>query len=122
MTCDRDEVGTRIVNYCYFFLLAVEQVLKHFYARFIKEIDAKAIMYDLEHEKIIGANEVTTISQSNSPRQNSQFLHGHLRRTCDKDSFMTVCDIIIAVEGNPRMNNLGEAMKTKLASELHVQV
>ena len=73
-------------------------------------------MYDLEHEKIIGANEVTTISQNNDPRLNSQFLHGHLRRTCDKDSFMTVCDKIIGVEGNPRMKKLGKDMKTLLES------
>ena len=96
--------------------------MEHFYDRFIKEIDAKAIMYDLEHEKIIGANELTTISQSNNPRQNIQLLYGHLRRTCDKDSFMTVCDIIIGVEGNQRMKKLGKDMKTMLASELYVQV
>ena len=110
------------MNCCSFFFLAVEEILEHFYDRFIKEIDAKAIMYDLEHEKIIGRNEVTTISQNNNPRQNSQFLYGYLRRTCDKDPFMTVCDIIIAVEGNSRMNNLGEDMKTMLESELYVQV
>ena len=110
------------MNCCSFFFLAVEEILEHFYDRFIKEIDAKAIMYDLEHEKIIGANEVTTISQSNNSRYNSQFLYDHLLSKCDKDSFMKVCDKIMAVEGNPRMRKLGEDMKSMLASELYVQV
>ena len=100
----------------------MEQVLDHFYDRFIQEIEAKVIMFDLKSEKVIGATEVTTISQSNNSRYNSQFLYDHLLSKCDKDSFMKVCDKIMAVEGNPRMRKLGEDMKSMLASELYVQV
>ena len=103
--------------YCSFVSLAVEQILEQFCDRFMKEIDAKAIMYELKRKDIIGAAEVTTISQNNNPDQNNGLLYDRLLNTCDDESFTKVCDMIIAVRGNPKMKNLGKEMKSMLASE-----
>ena len=48
------------------------------------------------------------------PTQQNQFLHLILKEKCTEDAFETVCDIITAVEGNPRMKALGESMKRRL--------
>ena len=48
------------------------------------------------------------------PTQQNQFLHLILKEKCTEDAFETVCDIIIAVKGNPKMKALGESMKRRL--------
>ena len=48
------------------------------------------------------------------PTQQNQFLHLILKEKCTEDTLETVCDIITAVKGNPKMKALGESMKRRL--------
>ena len=100
----------------------MEQVLEHFWTRFTEEIDAKAIAFDLKHKGIINDSAVTTIQESNDARRNGQYLHGYLVRTCDEESLVKVCDIIIAVQGNPKMKKLGKDMKEMLECKVHIRM
>ena len=105
-----------------FFFCAVGHVLEHFWTRFTEDVDAKAIAFSLKHEGIINDSAITTIQQSNDARSNGQYLHDYLMRTCDKESLVKVCDIIIAVQGNPKMKSLGKDMKDMLESKHRVHM
>ena len=54
-------------------------------------------------------------------RQN-QILHECLLRKCTEEALRRVCEIIIAVRGNPRMKALGRDMKSMLDSKCCVLV
>ena len=95
----------------------MEQVLDHFRKQFIRDVDASAIVLELEHKNIIAHGDEREISQRLDRTQQNQMLHGRLRHTCTKEALMTVCEVIIAVRGNPRMKELGEDMKRMLESK-----
>ena len=92
----------------------MDQVLDHFRDRFLKEMDASEVVFDLKNKGIISDGVLTAVNKVTSATQQNQFLHAHLERTSTKESLMTVCEVIIAVPGNPRMRALGEDMKRKL--------
>ena len=92
----------------------MEQVLRHFRDRFIEEMDAIAIVFELEHKEIISDSDLMMISNSPSRIVQNQILHAHLMKTCTVEALMSVCDTSIAVPGNPKMNALGRAMKNML--------
>ena len=48
------------------------------------------------------------------PKEQNAFLHLYLKEKCTDEAFKAVCEIIIAVQGNPKMKALGEAMKRML--------
>ena len=94
---------------------AVDQVLDDFRDRFIKEMDANAIIFELEQLKIITEGKMNTIRDTKEPKEKNATLHLLLKKTSTKDSMMTVCKVIIAVEGNPKMQKLGEDMMKMLS-------
>ena len=77
-------------------------------------MDANAIVHDLKHQGIIGDGDVTTITRNPDARQQNQYLHACLLKKCTEDALRKVCEIIIAVQGNPAMKALGEDMKSML--------
>ena len=54
---------------------------------------------------------ITSIPNLN---QQNQTLHDCLRGRCTKEALMAVCEVIIAVQINPRMKDLGEIMRKML--------
>ena len=95
---------------------SAEQILDHFRDQFIDEMDADAVVLELLHKQIIDRGDQKTITRTANPTQQNGFLHLYLKEKCTNKAFAfkTVCDIIIAVKGNPRMNALGKAMKNML--------
>lgn len=77
-------------------------------------MDASAIVYGLKDKEIISDGDEATISVKSSATLQNQFLHGCLKAKCTSEAFLTVCDMIVAVQGNPQMNALGEEMKKML--------
>ena len=92
----------------------MEQVLDHFRDQFIGDVDANDIVSELKHKEVIADGDESEISQRHDRTQQNRMLHGRLRRKCTRDALMTVCEVIIAVQGNPRMRALGEEMKGML--------
>ena len=97
---------------------AVNQVLGHFRDRFITEVDASTIVFELESKGIIPNGVLTAVNEKRDATIQNQILFAHLEKTSTKDSLVTVCEVIIAVPGNPRMRALGEDMKSKLLCKL----
>ena len=93
---------------------AAEQVLHQFQDRFIDEVDADSIVFDLKCKDIIPGGLVTAIRQRFEPTQQNQLLYEHLEKACDEDALMTVCNIMISFKGHPKMNKLGKDMKSML--------
>ena len=95
-----------------------EQVLDHFRDRFIAEMDANAIVLELEHRGIISNGDQTEVRQETNPTQKNQLLHACLKKKCTLEALMVVCDVITEVKGNPKLKSLGEDMKTELEKGL----
>ena len=100
---------------------AAKQVLGHFQSQFIQSMDANAIVHDLVHKGIIGNHDLTIITRKPDARQQNQYLHACLLRTCDEEALVKVCDIVVE-QVNPRMKALGEDMKSMLEGKCCVQV
>ena len=97
---------------------AVDQVLGHFQDRFIKEVVASDVVFDLKNKGIIPDGVHTAVNRETSATRQSQILYEHLEKTSTKKSLMTVCDIVIDVSGNPRMRAFGEDMKDMVKGKL----
>ena len=106
---------------CLSFPLA-EQVLDEFRETFIDVMDANAVVLDLLHYNIIDSGDEKRLSTTYNLKQQNQFLHLCLRRKCTLEAFKTVCDVIINVEGNPKMRALGDNMKRRLETGVCVWV
>ena len=93
---------------------AAEEVLDRFRERFISEVDAKSIVFDLRHEDIIPEGDVAVITRLSSSMEQNEYLHHRLKLYCTPDALRRACDIIISVKSNPRMKALGRDMKRML--------
>ena len=97
-----------------FSFCAADNFLLNFWERFIQCVDANAIVYGLENANIISDGDLTEIKRNPDPKQQNEMLHRCLKRSCDEEALMEVCDMMIAVRGNRKMNSLGRDMKCKL--------
>ena len=77
-------------------------------------------MFGLEDKDIIPDGVRKAINSENTGTQQNEILYAHLVRSSTRDSLMTVCDAIIAVQGYPRMRKLGEDMKSMLDGMCYV--
>ena len=89
-------------------------MLAHFRDQFISEMDANSVVHDLLHKDIISDGVKERISKTDEPKERNEILFHKLHRTCTKEALMEVCHVIIAVRGNPKMKELGQAMKKRL--------
>ena len=99
----------------------MEQVLDELRPRFIEEIDASVIAYNLHHLGIISEGDLAAIKQETERTQQNMFLFKHVKTKCDEDGLMKFCDEVISVDGNSRMKAFGVRMKRMLKGK-HVCV
>ena len=95
---------------------AAEFVLNEYRDRFISEMDANAVFWDLFHHGIISDGDQESIAKANGRTQQNTILHACLLRTCTNEALLRACGIIISVQGNPKMSGLGEDMRRRLES------
>ena len=81
-------------------------------------MDALTIVYDLLHKDIIAPGDLKGIHTTDNPTLQNKILHNCLTVKCTKEALMTVCKIIIAVEGNPKMKALGRDMQSMLGGKI----
>ena len=77
-------------------------------------MDANAVVYGLKHTNIIADGDLMMITRNPYSTQQNEILHACLKRSCDEEALMEVCDMMIAVQGNRKVNALGREMKNKL--------
>ena len=92
----------------------VEQALDMFRRRFIADVDANAIVYNLEDQDIISDGDLEQVTRTTSGVEQNQILHRCLKRKATKDTLLQVCDIMIGCRSNSRMKQVGKEMKSAL--------
>ena len=95
-------------------ILHFAEILDEFWEQFIDVMDANAVAFDLLHYNIIDKGDEARLSITYNPRQRNQFLHSCLKQKCTMEALKVVCDVIINMEGNPKMRALGNNMKRRL--------
>ena len=91
--------------------------MDQFRERFIKEVEAEKVIMELLHKDIISRGDQRTITRAEDPTVQNQILHRYLKEKCTVDALRSVCAILVAVNGNPKMVSLGNAMRTRLETE-----
>ena len=71
-------------------------------------------MHDLLSERIISDGDLEDITSTTSRTLRNKILHLCLKRKTTTVTLLRVCDIMIDNEGNPRMKQFGEDMKSAL--------
>ena len=94
-----------------FYIDTVEQVLNTFRQRFIADVDADAIVYELAHQGIISDADLEELTATKGAKQKNQFLYRCLMKKNTKVSLLKVCSIMIEEEGNPRMKQFGRDLE-----------
>ena len=84
-------------------------------------MDAKTVLHELRHKRIISDGDLTEIKRNPDAKQQNEILHRCLKKSCDEEALMEVCDMMIAVDGNRKMNTLGRKMKCKLEGKKIVE-
>ena len=79
-------------------------------------MDSNAVVLNFLHHGIINRGDQRTITRTEDPTEQNEFLHLYLKEKCTEDAFHLVCDIISGVKGNPKMSALGTAMKRRLVT------
>lgn len=79
-------------------------------------MQASAVAQQLQPEDIISKGDLKEINQTQDAKEQNMLLHTKLEEKCTAEALMKVCDIIISVEGNPKMKQLGQDMKDMLES------
>ena len=70
------------------------------------------MVYGLKQANIIGDGDLKMITRTLvDAKQQNEFLHDHLHRTCDEEALLEVCEMLINAQGNRKMNSLGRDMK-----------
>ena len=77
-------------------------------------MDANSVVWELLHKGIVSHGVQEKISKTDEPNERNAILFDRLQRTCTRETLMEVCRIITAVKGNPKMKELGNAMKRRL--------
>ena len=98
-------------------LHAAEEVLGQFRGQFIDEMDAEKIVFDLLEADIIDKGDQRTITEAKDTTQQNKILHRYLKEKCTLDALRSVCAIIRAVKGSPKMATLGDKMMIRLDTE-----
>ena len=99
-----------------------EQVLNEFRDKFIEDMDAEKVLWDLLEKGIIDGGNLRAITESKDTIQQNKMLHLCLKQKCTLKAFKTVCEVIIEVKGYPKMRALGEDMRQKLETGVCVCV
>ena len=95
---------------------AAEQVLDHFRDRFIADMDARTVVMELLNMDVIDEGIKKRILREDSTKLQNEILHNCLKKRCTDGALRAVCNVIIGVNGNPRMRALGEDIKKRLVA------
>ena len=69
---------------------------------------------ELEHQGIISDGVRKEVRRTTSAREQNELLHLCLKKSSTKESLLKVCNVMIAIQGNPRMKQFGEDLKGTL--------
>ena len=85
-------------------------------------MEAKKVTEELIHKDIICRGDQQTITREVDPTLQNEILHRCLKEKCTLEALRSVCAIIKAVKGNPKMVALGDLMMRRLETKTGVCV
>ena len=85
-------------------------------------MDAHAVVFEFDHKGILGGGVSDRITRIYDPEEQNQILYSALMKRCTDDRLLLACDVIIAVKGHAKMNDLGNRMKKMLRSKCTVRM
>ena len=97
-------------------LNAASGVLKKYEEKFFDVVDAKYNLLRLKRKNIISDSIIMEINNSDKEVA-KEVLFAHLRENADVAALREYCRMIIAAEGYPKMQELGNAMLRELPPE-----
>ena len=94
---------------------SVSRFLETYEKEFLEVVNAKLSLLELKHKGVISADVKTTIENAND--EDAKFiLLEHLQKNATVDTLRVYCDVAIAANGYPRMQELGKEMMDALLS------
>ena len=95
---------------------SASQFLKTYEDEFVEVVNAKQSLFRLRHKGVISPDVKTSIERANE--ENAKYLLlEHLEKNATLDTLREYCEVAIAADGYPRMQELGRKMLNALPPE-----
>ena len=88
---------------------SVSQFLETYEKEFLEGVNPKLSLLELKHKGVISADVRTAIENTNDDNAKYILLE-HLQKNATVDTLRVYCDVAIAANGFPRMQELGKKM------------
>ena len=95
-------------------LFSVSQLLEIYEDKFLEVVNPKLSLLKLEHEGVISADIRTAIESAND-EDAKYILLEHLQKNATVDTLRVYCDVAIAANGFPKMQELGRKIMDALS-------
>ena len=93
--------------------LSVSRFLETYEDKFLEVVNPKLSLLKLKHKGVISAD-VKTVIESANDEDAKYILLEHLQKNATVDTLRVYCDVAIAANGFPRMQELGKKMMAAL--------
>ena len=108
--------GVQLMVELYTSIDAVSQVLEKYGDEFCEVVEAKLNLLKLERKKVITANLKSKIDSADDAEAR-EILFDHLKCNADMANLREYCEVVIAADGYPKMQQLGEKMLSELPAK-----
>ena len=96
---------------------AVLQVLERYEDEFFEVVNAKKLnLLKLKRKKVITADLISKIESADDENA-KEILFDHLKCNADMANLREYCEVVIAADGYPKMQQLGEKMLSELPTK-----
>ena len=92
---------------------SASQFLKEYDKEFLDVVHAKQSLLKLKHKGVISPDTASAIATANE-EDSKYLLFEHLEKNATVDTLREYCDVAIAAEGFPRMQELGRKLLNTL--------
>ena len=96
---------------------AVSQVLEKYENKFFEVVNAKKLnLHKLKRKKVITEDLISKIESADDDNA-KEILFDHLKHNADMANLIEYCKVVIAANGYPKMQQLGEKMLSELPAK-----
>ena len=96
---------------------AVSQVLERYEDEFFEVVNTKVLnLLELKRKKVITEDLISKIEKADHKKAN-EILFDHLKCNADMANLREYCKVVIAADGYPKMQQLGEKMLSELPAK-----
>ena len=96
---------------------SASQFLKTYEDEFVEVVNAKQSLFRLRHKGVISQAVMASIEATKNDEDAKYILLEHLEKNATVDTLREYCEVAIAADGYPRMQELGRKMMKTLPPE-----